>query len=161
MTPAIKALEKAGVAFEIRQYEHDGASHGLGEISYGEEAARALGLSPQQVFKTLLARLDDGRLVVAIVPVSGQLDLKALARAAGARKASMADPDEAQRATGYVLGGISPLGQKKRLATFIDSSAKTQDVMHVSAGRRGLEVSLAPGDLAGLLNARFAALSRD
>lgn len=155
MTPAIKALEKARVAFEIRQYAHDNSS-----ASYGEEAAIALGLSPAQVFKTLLATLDDGRLAVAIVPVSGQLDLKALARVAGARKASMANPDEAQRATGYVLGGISPLGQKKRLPTFIDSSAETQDAIHVSAGRRGLEISLSPADLAGLLNARFAALSR-
>lgn len=161
MTPAIKALEKAGVAFEIRQYEHDGASHGLGKTGYGEEAVQALGLSSEQVFKTLLAKLDDGRLAVAIVPVSGQLDLKALARAAGARRASMAEPDEAQRATGYVLGGISPLGQKKRLATFIDTSAEALATMHVSAGRRGLEVGLAPGDLAELLNARFAALSRD
>lgn len=160
MTPAIKALEKAGVAFETHQYAHDDASHGLGEISYGEEAARVLGLSPDQVFKTLLAKLDSGNLVVAIVPVSGQLDLKALARAAGARKAHMADPGEAQRATGYVLGGISPLGQRKRLATFIDTTAEALDIMHVSAGRRGLEVSLAPADLAGLMNARFAALSR-
>lgn len=159
MTPAIKALEKAHVAFETHHFDHDDR-RGLGEISYGEEAARALGLSPEQVFKTLLAKLDDGGLVVAIVPVSGQLDLKALARAAGARKAGMADRDEAQRATGYVLGGISPLGQKKRLATFIDTSAETQDMMHVSAGRRGLEIGLAPADLAGLLNARFAALSR-
>lgn len=155
MTPAIKALEKARITFEIRQYEHDDSS-----TSYGEEAARVLELSPAQVFKTLLAKLDDGRLAVAIVPVSGQLDLKALARAAGARKAAMANPDEAQRATGYVLGGISPLGQKKRLPTFIDSSATTQDAIHVSAGRRGLEVSLAPADLASLLNARFVALSR-
>lgn len=155
MTPAIKALERARVAFEICQYTHDDSS-----ASYGEEAARVLGLSPAQVFKTLLAKLDDGRLAVAIVPVSGQLDLKALARAAGARKATMANPDEAQRATGYVLGGISPLGQKKRLATFIDTSAEAQDAIHVSAGRRGLEVSLSPADLASLLNARFAALSR-
>lgn len=160
MTPAIKALEKARVAFEIRQYAHDDSGHGPGDTSYGEEAARVLGLSPEQVFKTLLARLDSGKLVVAIVPVSGQLDLKALARAAGARKAAMAEPDEAQRVTGYVLGGISPLGQKKRLATFIDTSAETQDAIHVSAGRRGLEVSLSPADLAELLNARFAALSR-
>ncbi|HSH48975.1 MAG TPA: Cys-tRNA(Pro) deacylase [Halomonas sp.] len=160
MTPAIKALEKAGVAFAIRRYDHDSASRDLGKTGYGEEAVQALGLAPGQVFKTLLAKLDDGRLAVAIVPVAGQLDLKALARAAGARKASMADPDEAQRATGYVLGGISPLGQKKRLATFIDSSAQALATMHVSAGRRGLEVGLAPGDLAALLNARFAALSR-
>lgn len=155
MTPAIKALEKAGVAFQVCQYTHDDNS-----ASYGEEAAQALGLEPHQVFKTLLAKLDTGTLVVAIVPVSGQLDLKALARAAGARKAAMAERDEAQRATGYVLGGISPLGQKKRLATFIDNSAETLEAIHVSAGRRGLEVSLPPADLAKLLNARFATLSR-
>ncbi|WP_027967594.1 Cys-tRNA(Pro) deacylase [Halomonas halocynthiae] len=155
MTPAIKALEKARITFEIRQYTHDGNSE-----SYGEEAAKALGLSPAQVFKTLLTKLDDSKLAVAIIPVSGQLDLKALARVAGARKAAMANPDEAQRATGYVLGGISPLGQKKRLPTFIDTSAETLSAIHVSAGRRGLEVSVSPVDLASLLNARFAELSR-
>ncbi len=155
MTPAVKALEKAGVAFSLASYEHDPRT-----LAYGEEAARALGLSPDEVFKTLLARLDDGRLVVAIVPVSGQLDLKALARAAGARKAVMAEAEAAERATGYVLGGISPLGQKKRLATFLDASAERFEAIHVSGGRRGLEIRLVPQDLMLLTGARLATLAR-
>ncbi|MDI5932224.1 Cys-tRNA(Pro) deacylase [Halomonas kalidii] len=155
MTPAVKALEKAGVAFSLASYAHDPRTP-----AYGEEAARALGLSPDAVFKTLLARLDDGRLVVAIVPVSGQLDLKALARAAGARKAVMAEAEAAERATGYVLGGISPLGQKKRLATFLDASAERFGTIHVSGGRRGLEIRLVPQDLMLLTGARLATLAR-
>ncbi|MFY0989296.1 Cys-tRNA(Pro) deacylase [Halomonas sp. C05BenzN] len=155
MTPAVKALEKAGVAFSLASYEHDPRTP-----AYGEEAAAALGLSPDEVFKTLLARLDDGRLVVAIVPVAGHLDLKALARAAGARKAVMAEAEAAERATGYVLGGISPLGQKKRLATFLDARAEGFEAIHVSGGRRGLEIRLAPRDLMQLTGARLAALAR-
>ena len=155
MTPAIKTLEKAGVAFETASYEHDPR-----RPAYGEEAAEALGLPAETVFKTLLARLDDGRLAMAIVPVPGQLDLKALARAAGARKARRAEPVEAERATGYVVGGISPLGQKKRLPAFIDDSAEALARFHVSGGRRGLELALAPGDLARLLSATFAPLAR-
>lgn len=155
MTPAVKVLERDGADFELRDYEHDPRAP-----AYGEEAARALGLDPDSVFKTLVARLDDGRLAVGIVPVSGQLDLKALARAAGARRATMADPAEAERATGYVLGGISPLGQKKRLATFLDASAETFERIHVSAGRRGLEIGLAPADLIRLSQARLAPLAR-
>lgn len=155
MTPAVKLLERTGVDFTLLEYEHDARSP-----AYGEEAARALGLSPGEVFKTLLARLDDGRLVMAIVPVASQLDLKALARAAGTRKAVMADPAEAERATGYVVGGISPLGQKKRLAAFVDDSAEPLAAIHVSGGRRGLEIRLAPRDLARLLDARFAPLAR-
>ncbi|WP_416139282.1 Cys-tRNA(Pro) deacylase [Halomonas sp. HK25] len=155
MTPAVKQLEKAGVAFTLAEYAHDPRTP-----AYGEEAARALGLSPDEVFKTLLAKLDDGRLAVAIVPVSRQLDLKALARAAGARKATMAEAEEAQRATGYVVGGISPLGQKRRLATFLDESAESLAAIHVSGGRRGLEIRLAPTDLARLTGARLAPLAR-
>lgn len=155
MTPAIKQLEKAGIAFTLAEYAHDPRSP-----AYGEEAARALGLSPDEVFKTLLARLDDGRLAVAIVPVSGRLDLKALARAAGARQAAMAEADEAQRATGYLVGGISPLGQKRRLATFLDASAEPLPAIHVSGGRRGLEIRLAPADLVRLTGARLAPLAR-
>ena len=156
MTPAVKQLEKAGVAFTLADYEHDPRTP-----AYGEEAARALGLSPDEVFKTLLVKLDDGRLAVAIVPVSGQLDLKALARAAGARRAAMAELEEAQRATGYVVGGISPLGQKRRLATFLDESAERLPQIHVSGGRRGLEIRLAPADLMRLTGARLAPLARD
>ncbi|MDI5919630.1 Cys-tRNA(Pro) deacylase [Halomonas sp. LR5S13] len=155
MTPAVKVLEQAGVAFTLAEYDHDPRSP-----TYGEEAARALGLSPEAVFKTLLARLDDGRLVMAMVPVSAQLDLKALARAAGSRKASLADPAEAERATGYVVGGISPLGQRKRLAAFLDISAERLATLHVSGGRRGLEICLAPDDLARLTGACLAALAR-
>ena len=155
MTPAVKMLERDGADFELRDYEHDPRAP-----AYGEEAARALGLDPDRVFKTLVARLDDGRLAVGIVPVSGQLDLKALARAAGARRATMAEPAEAERATGYVLGGISPLGQKKRLATFLDASAEAFERIHVSAGRRGLEIGLAPVDLIRLSRARLAPLAR-
>ncbi|MDR5868533.1 Cys-tRNA(Pro) deacylase [Halomonas koreensis] len=155
MTPAVKTLEKAGVAFSLASYEHDPR-----RPAYGEEAAEALGLDPDRVFKTLLARLDDGLLAMAIVPVSAQLDLKALARAAGARKAVMAEPAEAERATGYVVGGISPLGQKKRLPAYLDASAEPLERLHVSGGRRGLEIALAPADLARLTGARFAPLAR-
>lgn len=155
MTPAIKQLERAGASFTLADYAHDPRSP-----AYGEEAARALGLSPDEVFKTLLAKLDDGRLAVAIVPVSGQLDLKALARAAGARRAVMAEPAEAQRATGYLVGGISPLGQKRRLPTFLDASAEALPTLNVSGGRRGLEIRLAPADLIRLTGARLAPLAR-
>ncbi|MGM0695055.1 MAG: Cys-tRNA(Pro) deacylase [Pseudomonadota bacterium] len=156
MTPAVKVLERAGVAFTLAEYDHDPR-----RTAYGEEAARALGLSPDVMFKTLLARLDDGRLVMAIVPVSAQLDLKALARAAGGRKAQLADAADAERATGYVVGGISPLGQKKRLPAFLDVAAEALDTLYVSGGRRGLEIGLAPRDLARLVGARHAALARD
>ncbi len=156
MTPAVKVLERAGVEFTLAEYDHDPR-----RTAYGEEAARALGLSPDVMFKTLLARLDDGRLVMAIVPVSAQLDLKALARAAGGRKAQLADAADAERATGYVVGGISPLGQKKRLPAFLDVAAEALDTLYVSGGRRGLEIGLAPRDLARLVGARQAALARD
>lgn len=155
MTPAIRALQRAGVTYEVREYAPDPTAP-----AYGEEAARALNLSPREVFKTLLARLEDQRLVVAIVPVAGRLDLKALARAAGAKKATLADADAAQRASGYVVGGISPLGQKQRLPTFIDSSAAQLERMHVSAGRRGLEIALAPGELQRITQASLAAIAR-
>jgi Cys-tRNA(Pro)/Cys-tRNA(Cys) deacylase len=155
MTPAVKVLERDGAPFELLSYEHDPRAP-----AYGEEAANALGLDPQSVFKTLIARLDDGRLAVGIVPVTGQLDLKALAKAAGARRAGMAEAAEAERATGYVLGGISPLGQKKRLPTFVDASAEGLARLHVSGGRRGLEIALAPADLIRLCQARLAPLAR-
>ncbi|MBA2778222.1 Cys-tRNA(Pro) deacylase [Billgrantia kenyensis] len=155
MTPAVKALERDGAAFELLSYAHDPRAP-----AYGEEAANALGLDPQSVFKTLIARLDDGRLAVGIVPVTGQLDLKALAKAAGARRAGMAEAAEAERATGYVLGGISPLGQKKRLPTFLDASVADLERVHVSGGRRGLEIALAPADLLRLCQARLAPLAR-
>lgn len=155
MTPAIKALEKAKADFSVTPYDHDPRSP-----AYGEEAAKALGLDPAEVYKTLLAELDGERLVVAIVPVAGQLDLKALARAGKARKATMAAVDKAERATGYVVGGISPLGQKKRLPTFLDDSCLALPAIHVSAGRRGLELRLAPTVLAHLTAATLAPIAR-
>ncbi|TFH88278.1 Cys-tRNA(Pro) deacylase [Billgrantia azerbaijanica] len=155
MTPAVKVLERDGADFQLLSYDHDPRA-----TAYGEEAVQALALDPASVFKTLLARLDDGRLVVAMVPVRARLDLKALARAAGARKATMAEADEAERATGYVLGGISPLGQKRRLPAFLDGSAEALEAIHVSGGRRGLEIRLAPADLVRLTRARPAPLAR-
>lgn len=154
MTPAVVALEKAKVPFRLHEYAHDAAAE-----SYGHEAAEKLGLDPAQVFKTLVASVD-GKLVVGLVPVSHSLDLKALAAAAGGKRAAMADVADAERATGYVAGGISPLGQRKRLLTVIDSSAFLFDVIYVSAGRRGLQISLAPGDLQLLTSALSSGISR-
>ncbi|MEL6986079.1 MAG: Cys-tRNA(Pro) deacylase [Actinomycetota bacterium] len=154
MTPAIKLLERAKIAHRVVTYSHDPTSE-----SYGLEAVEALGLAPDRVFKTLLAALDGSETVVAVIPVEQRLDLKALARAAGAKKATMADPTAAERMTGYVVGGISPLGQRKRLRTFIDATATDLDEIHVSGGRRGVEVALAPADLAELLSAAFPPLT--
>ncbi len=154
VTPAIKLLEKAKVAHRVIPYPHDPAAD-----SYGLEAAEALGVSPDQVFKTLVATIDGHRHVVAVVPVSTRLDLKAIAAAAKGKKAAMADPAAAERMTGYVVGGISPLGQKKRLDTFVDDSAQTLDLMYVSGGRRGLDIELAPADLVATLEATFAPIA--
>lgn len=155
MTPALDLLRKHRIEHQVLSYNHDPQV-----ASYGLEAAEKLNLPPPQVFKTLLASTDKGELLVAVVPVIGSLDLKALAQAAGAKKAEMAEPGAAQRATGYLLGGISPLGQKKRLRTFIDVSAQQFPVIYVSAGRRGLDVQLAAAELATLTNAQFAAVGR-
>jgi Cys-tRNA(Pro)/Cys-tRNA(Cys) deacylase len=135
-TPAIVAAEKAGVAFSVHEYEHDPKAP-----SYGLEAADELGVDPARVFKTLVADVD-GAYTVAIVPVEAELDLKALGK-----RAAMAKPADAERITGYVTGGISPLGQRRRLATVLDESALAHATIHVSAGRRGLEIELAPADL--------------
>lgn len=153
-TPATVALTRAGVAFTTHTYEHDPAA-----ASYGLEAAEVLGLDPAAVLKTLLADVD-GRLVVGIVPVSGQLDLKALAAAAGGKKATMADPAAAERATGYVVGGISPLGQKRAHPTVLDESALTHETVYVSGGRRGLDLGLSPVDLVRLTGATTAPIAR-
>ena len=155
MTPALDLLKKHRAEHRVHSYEHDPKS-----ASYGLEAAEKLGLDPQQVFKTLLASSEKGELLVAVVPVVGTLDLKALAHAAGVRKCEMADPAAAQRATGYLVGGISPLGQKKRLRTFIDESAQNFATIHVSAGRRGLEVELAAAVLAEHTQGKFAGIGR-
>ncbi len=149
-TPAIVALERAGIPFTVHTYEHDPAA-----ASYGLEAAEALGLEPDAVFKTLLAEAD-GDLVVGVVPVSCQLDLKALAAAVGAKRATMADPSTASRVTGYVVGGISPLGQKRRLRTVVDDSALDRPVVYVSGGRRGLDLGLSPDDLVAATGAGTA-----
>lgn len=153
-TPATVAATAAGVEFHVHEYHHDARAE-----SYGEEAAAALGLPLEQVFKTLLADVD-GALTVAVVPVSGQLDLKALAKAVGGRKAVMADPKAAERATGYVVGGISPLGQKRPHPTVVDASALEHATINVSAGRRGLEIELAPADLVQLTAAVTAPIGR-
>jgi Cys-tRNA(Pro)/Cys-tRNA(Cys) deacylase len=155
MTPAIDLLKKHKAAHRVHSYSHDPKA-----ASYGLEAVEKLDLEPARVFKTLLAASEKGELLVAVVPVAGSLDLKALAQAAGAKKADMADPAAAQRATGYLLGGISPLGQKKRLRTFIDASAQQYPSIFVSAGRRGLEVELAAEVLAQLTQAGFATIGR-
>ena len=146
-TPATLALDRAGVDYRLHPYDHDPRA-----ASYGLEAASALGVDPARVFKTLLASLD-GSLVVGIVPVSGQLDLKALARALGGSKAVMAEVSVAERVTGYVAGGISPLGQKRPLRTVLDASALDHDTIYVSAGRRGLDLEIAPADLAAITEA--------
>jgi Cys-tRNA(Pro)/Cys-tRNA(Cys) deacylase len=153
-TPATRALEAAGVPWTAHPYDHDPRA-----ASYGLEAADALGVPPSQVFKTLLADCD-GTLTVGVVPVDAQLDLKALAKAVGAKKAVMADPALAERATGYVVGGISPVGQKRALPTVLDATAENWDTVYVSGGRRGYDVGLAPADLVTLTRARVAAIAR-
>jgi Cys-tRNA(Pro)/Cys-tRNA(Cys) deacylase len=153
MTPAIKAAERAGIDFQVLEYTHD-----PGTRAYGPEAAAALGLPPRAVFKTLVAKAPG--LVVALVPVGRELDLKALAAALGTKRAEMAGPEEAERATGYVVGGISPLGQRRALPTVVDASAAGLDRMYVSAGRRGLEIALRPADLLALCRATTAPIAR-
>lgn len=155
MTPAIHLLKQANIAHRVHSYTHDSKAP-----SYGLEAAEKLQLPPGQVFKTLLAQTESGELIVAIVAVHNSLDLKALAQAAHCKKCDMAPPEQAQRSTGYLLGGISPLGQKKTLRTFLDISAQAQPRIYVSAGRRGLEVELAPHDLQKLCDGVFAAIGR-
>jgi len=156
MTPALDLLKKVRAEHRVHSYEHDPKA-----ASYGLEAAEKLGLEPARVFKTLLASTEKGELLVAVVPVVGTLDLKALAQAASAKKTEMADPAAAQRSTGYLLGGISPLGQKKRLRTFIDETARPFETIFVSAGRRGLEVELSAQVLAAHTSATFAAIGRE
>jgi Cys-tRNA(Pro)/Cys-tRNA(Cys) deacylase len=156
-TPAIVAVERARIAFEVLEYEHV-----PGAESYGLEATLALGVAPELVFKTLLASVESGdgaKLVVAIIPVMERLNLKSLAAAAGGKRAEMAKPPDAERATGYVVGGISPLGQRRRLTTVLDQSASGHATIYVSAGRRGLELALSPNDLTRLTDATFAAIT--
>lgn len=157
-TPALDILTAAGVAFTVHEYDHTASDH------FGDETVAALGVTPERVFKTLIASITTSgkpELVVGLVPVSGQMDLKALAAAVGAKRADMADPAAAQRSSGYVVGGISPLGQRTRLRTVVDASAVTYETVLVSGGRRGLQVELAPADLVRLTDGKVAEIGRD
>lgn len=155
MTRGVQALQRAGVGFTLHPYSLDEEGE-----SYGEAVAHTLGVRPERLFKTLLASVD-GNPVVAVVPVSGRLGLKALARAVGGKKAEMVTPADAERLTGYVTGGISPFGQKKRLAFFVDDSILSHETIYCSAGQRGLQVELSPSDLIGVLGATTAALAEE
>ncbi|MBC3763304.1 Cys-tRNA(Pro) deacylase [Quadrisphaera oryzae] len=155
-TPATTALTRAGVPHTVHPYEHDAAVSA--EVGYGLEAAHALGIDPARVYKTLVVEVD-GALGVAVLPVSAKLDLKAVGAALGGKRAAMADPVAAERTTGYVRGGISPLGQRKQLPTVIDSSAVEHPSILVSGGRRGLDVELAPADLVSLTGATVASVA--
>ncbi|MCL1066687.1 Cys-tRNA(Pro) deacylase [Shewanella olleyana] len=151
MTPAINLAKQRQIAHEVLAYEHDASAD-----SYGEEAVSKLGLPPAEVFKTLVVMADNKELVVAVIPVSKKLNLKLMAKAVAAKKSAMADKVLVEKTTGYVLGGVSPLGQKKPLRTVIDSSAKVLTTMYVSAGKRGLDIGLSPSDLCTLTKASFA-----
>lgn len=153
-TPATAALTRAGVSFSLHDYAHDPRA-----TSFGLEAAAALGLDPERVLKTLVASVD-GQLTVAVVPVAGQLDLKALARAVGGSRAAMADPADAERVTGYVVGGISPVGQRRALPTVVDDSTLAHPTVYVSAGRRGLDLEIDPVDLVRVTGAVTALIGR-
>jgi len=155
MTPAINAATKAKIKFNTHEYEHDSTAE-----SYGSEAAEKIGVPAKLVFKTLVVHLDNKNFAVGLVPVSTMLNMKRLAKAAKAKKAVMADKQDVQRLTGYVLGGVSPIGQKKRLKTIIDSSAEACSSIYVSAGRRGLEIELSPEDLRKLTGGQYAEISQ-
>lgn len=159
-TRATAALTRAGVAFALHPYRHASAA-GLSASAdgYGEQAARALGVAPTRIFKTLIAAVD-GAPVCAVLPVAGRLDVKALAAAAGGKRAELVEPATAARLSGYVIGGISPVALRTPLPTFVDASVESLDTVYVSAGKRGLQVELAPGDLLAVCDARTAALHR-
>jgi len=151
MTPAINAAKKHKVIYQVHEYNHDATSE-----SYGDEAAQKLDISTSRVFKTLVVSIDNKALVVAVIPVSMMLSMKLIAKAYAGKKATMALKNDVERSTGYVLGGVSPLGQRKSLSTFIDCSAKQFDTIFVSAGKRGLEIELSPQDLTQLTQAELA-----
>jgi len=151
MTPGISFAKKNKIIHRVHEYSHDTSRE-----SYGSEAAEKLGVPETRVFKTLVVSLDNKELAVGVIPVSSMLSMKHIAKVAGAKKAAMAAKSDVERSTGYVLGGVSPLGQKKRLKTIIDLSAKKYSTVYVSAGRRGLEIELCPEDLKNLVNGVFA-----
>lgn len=157
MTPAIEVAKRANIAFKVYEYDHDPSTK-----SYGDEAAEVLGLNHDQVFKTLVAVADSQpvRMVIAVIPVAKRLDLKALSSAVGVKRMTMANETDAERATGYVVGGISPLGQRKRLPLLLDQSARDHSTIYVSAGKRGLEIELAPDDLLRLSGGKCAPICR-
>lgn len=158
-TPAEKALTAAGIAFTDHRYTHDPQAVADG-IGYGEEAAQALGVAPDRVFKTLVVDLASGKLAVVVIPVLAKVDLKAAAQAHGVKKLAMADPAAAQRSSGMVVGGISPVGQKRALPTVVDSSAMDHGTVFVSGGQRGLDLELSPQDLVRATNATVAPIAR-
>jgi Cys-tRNA(Pro)/Cys-tRNA(Cys) deacylase len=155
MTPAINAIRKAKIRHQVHEYVHDPDNQ-----AYGAETVEKLGLPAERVFKTLVVGIDNQEMVVGVVPVASMLSMKHLAKAVGAKKAAMANPADVERVTGYVLGGVSPLGQKKRLRTIIDASAQNFPTIYVSAGRRGMQVELSPQDLKKLTGAVFADISQ-
>jgi Cys-tRNA(Pro)/Cys-tRNA(Cys) deacylase len=155
VTPGIEQARRAKIDYRVHEYEHDPTSE-----SWGLEAAQKTGVAEARIFKTLVVELANDELSVGVLPVSAMLSMKAIARAAGAKKAAMAKPADVERSTGYVLGGVSPLGQKRKLKTFIDESARDFQTIYVSAGRRGLEIELSPEDLARLTRGIFASISR-
>ena len=154
MTPAISELDDAGFEYELLHYDHDPS---VG--SYGGEAVSKLGLNEEAVFKTLMTELNTGEFVVCLIPVSSSLNLKAVAKAAGVKKASMADGNVAERRTGYVLGGISPFGQSRRHRTFVEKIALSMESIYVSAGKRGQEIRIVPNAFSVLLDASFVTLT--
>lgn len=155
MTPAVAQAKKAKINFSLHEYDHDPSVR-----AFGREAAEKLGIPETRLFKTLVVSIGPKDLAVAVVPVSGQLNLKAFAKAAGVKKAAMADKTLVERTTGYLTGGVSPMGQKKHLPTIIDASAREFENIHVSAGRRGLQICLSPDDLARLTRAGFESITK-
>ena len=155
MTPAVARAKKAKINYTLHAYDHD-----PGVRAFGKEAAEKLGVSQECLFKTLVISTGPKTLAVAVVPVSGQLDLKAFAKAVGAKKTAMADKAVVERTTGYLTGGVSPIGQKRSLPTMIDDSARKFDIIYVSAGRRGLQICLSPDDLSALTRGQFAPISK-
>jgi len=155
MTPAINILKKAKVDYEVHEYTHDSQNQ-----SYGLEAVEKMGVQESRVFKTLVVSAESNLFVVAVIPVSSMLSMKLIAKIVGAKRASMADALAVERSTGYVLGGVSPLGQKKKLKTIIDSSAENFSTIYISAGRRGLEIELNPNDLKNLTGGKFMDISQ-